>query len=533
MTDSTLQGNPARHLHPLSLVFELASILKVNVIPTVIAILWTSRGGWIGATIGTAVLCFAFVIAIIRFLTFQYRIVGGDLIVDSGLIHRLHRTVPLSRIQNIDLSQNVFHRILRVGELRVETASGKEPEAKMRVISIKEYERLRSDLQLYRDTGKAETANASDADSSLVAPHTQSPELVLALPLRLVIWGGFLSNRGEVIAGLIFGFFVQQRFGGTSYSGGNWDKESIRTNNPVHFVTEMIEFLMSWLGVAKNGKDNLHSVLGTVLLILSPLLLLLILRTFSAVWYLLRFYGYRMERVGETVHVRCGLLTQVSATIPINRIQFISVQQRWLARLFGLASIRIETAGGGKKVDDAATSIGRKWFVPVVQLTEVQRVLAALDPRLEGFEDNIQWQPLSSGTKSRMFRSTLILVALLTVAVCIWSIPIGLLLGAFCSAVGWIYVGKKAKSRRYGRTPWGLVYRSGTLERKCSMTFFEKLQSVTVKQSPFDRRWHMATLAVDTAAAGPANHRIEVEYLDSEHAVEELRDIIQASDCVC
>ena len=37
----------------------------------------------------------------------------------------------------------------------------------------------------------------------------------------------------------------------------------------------------------------------------------------------------------------------------------------------------------------------------------------------------------------------------------------------------------------------------------------------------------MATLKVDTAASGPANHRIEVKYLDAERAGRELQAIIQ------
>jgi len=74
-----------------------------------------------------------------------------------------------------------------------------------------------------------------------------------------------------------------------------------------------------------------------------------------------------------------------------------------------------------------------------------------------------------------------------------------------------------------------LVYRSGTWERKTSITFHDKLQSVTLNQSPFDRRWKMATLKVDTAASGPADHRIEVKYLDVERANIEFRAILQAA----
>ena len=61
------------------------------------------------------------------------------------------------------------------------------------------------------------------------------------------------------------------------------------------------------------------------------------------------------------------------------------------------------------------------------------------------------------------------------------------------------------------------------------MTFFEKIQSLSVSQSPFDRRWKMATLAIDTAAAGPADHLIEIPYLDARFAEQEFDALNQKS----
>jgi putative membrane protein len=56
------------------------------------------------------------------------------------------------------------------------------------------------------------------------------------------------------------------------------------------------------------------------------------------------------------------------------------------------------------------------------------------------------------------------------------------------------------------------------MTRKCSCAFVDKIQTVRLSESPFDRRWKMATLAIDTAAAGPAEHRILVKYLDANFA---------------
>ena len=61
------------------------------------------------------------------------------------------------------------------------------------------------------------------------------------------------------------------------------------------------------------------------------------------------------------------------------------------------------------------------------------------------------------------------------------------------------------------------------------MTFFEKIQTLRVDQSPFDRRWKMARLSIDTAAAGPADHLISVPYLDAAFVNQEFAELYRKS----
>jgi putative membrane protein len=75
-----------------------------------------------------------------------------------------------------------------------------------------------------------------------------------------------------------------------------------------------------------------------------------------------------------------------------------------------------------------------------------------------------------------------------------------------------------------------VAFRSGVITRQTSATFFDKIQSVALSQSPFDRRWHMATLAVDTAGAGPAGHRIRVPYLEEDTARSALRYLSERAE---
>jgi putative membrane protein len=47
--------------------------------------------------------------------------------------------------------------------------------------------------------------------------------------------------------------------------------------------------------------------------------------------------------------------------------------------------------------------------------------------------------------------------------------------------------------------------------RSASLARYSKVQVVSVGESPFDRRWRMASVSADTAGGG--SHRITIPYL--------------------
>jgi putative membrane protein len=81
---------------------------------------------------------------------------------------------------------------------------------------------------------------------------------------------------------------------------------------------------------------------------------------------------------------------------------------------------------------------------------------------------------------------------------------------------------KKSKSRKYATSETQILFRSGILMQKTSIGFLDRIQSVDLIQSPFDRNWKMATLKFDTAGAGPAEHLLVIEMLDADEATREF-----------
>lgn len=131
-------------LHPSSLFFEFFSGIRRQLFPAIFALYSAAQWGMYGLVFAIIFFAFTMSFAIVRFVTVRYQVRGNEFILDEGLIFRRHRTIPIQRIQNIDMVQTILHRLFRVAEVRVETASGKEPEAKLRVLSLQRIDELRS-----------------------------------------------------------------------------------------------------------------------------------------------------------------------------------------------------------------------------------------------------------------------------------------------------------------------------------------------------------------------------------------------------
>ncbi|TWU58114.1 PH domain-containing protein [Rubripirellula reticaptiva] len=496
-SDAIHQLSIAKRLAPVSVLFQLMAMGRQSVLPLVVASWSAVNGNWLIAlgVIAASTLGLAFVL--VRYFTLRYQIADGELIVTEGLLFRKVRNVPVDRIQNVDLVQNLWHRMFQVAEVRVETASGSEPEATLRVLSLVEVDRLRSEIKTQSNRSRATTASATDdpSDAYDTEPESPSHQLVLAIPTPWLIKAGLASNRGLILFGILTGYIAQQNT--------RWDQQFDR--------------------VAQNIPGQAWTLNPWILIPIAIIAALLVIRLLGVGWYILRFSGYRLDRVGEDFQVSCGLLTKVSATVPRRRIQFISIHRTPLMRWMKLSSIRIETAGGaGKQGEDAASTVTRRWFVPVIPDARLAEVLDHIRTGLVINEPTVNWTTASPRAGRRLLRLA-ILGSILAATIGFLSlgnggILLGVIVGVAIVAWSRIYL----RFLGYHRFNDGVMFRSGAWNRKTSVTFFDRIQTLDIKTSPFDRRWSMGRLSIDTAAAGPADHPIVFPMMDIGQAKSEF-----------
>jgi putative membrane protein len=325
---------------------------------------------------------------------------------------------------------------------------------------------------------------------------------LLHLPLRDLLLLGFLENKGMVLVGAAYGALWE-----SGLMNWMWSGLFARTVDARGLFREVGAFLV--------GRGPLPA--GRLALALGGLAAFLVLvRLVSMAWAVLRLHDFRLTRVGDDLRVTYGFFTRVAATIPLRRVQTVTVRRGWLHRALGLASIRVETAGG----TSGAATRDREWVAPLVREGQTRALLAEV---LAVATPDEGWQRVHPRAFRRAVKRVL-LTALIPIA------ALGLTFGWPVAILGvpmliWLVAATRQHVRHLAWLASDVLvaFRSGWWSRAETFVRVNRVQNVTLVESPFDRRARMSGVRVDTAGSGEWSHRVDIPYLDASVA----RDLLQ------
>jgi putative membrane protein len=493
----------SRRLHRWSLLFMAGDALRGLIFPLA-ALVFTARQSpwefWI-AWFSLPVAGFS----VWRYFTTWYELADDELIVRTGLLFRNVRHVRYARVHNIETVQGPLHRLLGVTDVRVETAGASEQEARLRVLALADADEVRRRVvEGKRLTGLGAAAGPGTVQGEASAPGTVAApaarELV-RLRLRDLLVFGLTQNRGGIVLGAALGAL--------------WEANLF--DSSLGKPTDMVQAYLSRLlddGRLFAGPDP--ALLA--LLAGGAAAVLVVIRLLSVGWAVVQLHGFTLTRVGDELRTTRGLFTRVHGTIPLGRVQLVTVRQAALMRLFDRVEVRVQTAGGDK---DA--SPGREWLAPSLPSALVDGLMAEVYPGIT--LSQLEWRAASPQAAWRLRRDLLRrLGAVLALLAVFPALRVtALIIAAPAAALLWYVGGRQALSLGHVLLAEHIGARGGWWCRQTSLARYARIQVVSRGASPFDRRWKMATVAADTAGGG--GHRLAIPLLSVEEAYSVYADV--------
>ncbi len=478
---------PSEHrLHPLSILFQLVAQLRALLVPLLLVVFGARSTGVEWQVWGLLLLLPSAAMSLHRYATFRYRYDPTELVIRSGLFVRNERHVPYGRIQNIDAVETLLHRLLGVVEVRLQTAAGADPEAILSVLPASAVGEMRRQVFGAR----------ADADEGAAVPAA-APAPLLHLSARDLVIYGFIENRGMVIvaaatglvwdAGLLDG--VMERMFGDQADARTTAREALRAlGAEARLMARLLLMAAAAAGV------------------------LLCIRLLSVGWALVRLHDFTLTRVGEDIQVRFGLLTRVSATVPLARVQAVTIREGPWHRLLGRASVRVTTAGGASGPN---TNVQREWLAPILTRAQLPALTRELLPRLD--LASTPWEPVHPRAFARRFRAWLVFAVVVSAMAAPrlgWG---ALALLAVLAAWGAVAARRQVACLKWAVTDDLVLFQRGWIWRYTTITPLARIQAVAFHESPFDRRHAMARVRVDIAGGSEA-FRVDVPYLGRDVA---------------
>lgn len=472
-SDLKTKGYRLARVSPIFLFIEAA---KKSIFPLVATYFGTSGGLQDRIFIGIAV--FASLFSIVQYWFFHYWLEEDRLVVKSGIVFKSLRQVPYERIQNITSERNVLHKLLNVTTLQLESASGQTPEALIRVISTEQAEYIHRFIA-------DKSSHIQQPDGDEITDETvlsDEQNALFYMSPQQVLRRGLISLKALLPLGILFSFLFQN--------------VALREQS-MAFLTQFIGGfhmeMWSWQTWALYG--SLWFIAGVIVMLI-----------ISIAFAFLQFYDFTLNKKGERLHITTGLLTNRQATVPIKRIQLIRISQSPLHRLFGQVTIKMETAGG--VTENNAMSM--HWLAPLIPKSQVADFLSQIQSEVDW--QAINWQPVAAKGKRRMFKKTLLVLLLAMVPVAYFFSWKALLLLLLIPYLYWYSV-RYVKAAAYTHNKQLLGTRLGVFFHHFQFATIHKIQNITWQQSPFDRRYGMARLMVDTAGSNQMAQPVRLFYV--------------------
>ena len=472
MNSSTTVETTERRLHPVGMLLAaLATVRRwfgLAAFPGVAALLNGEFGMRTLLLVLLGIALVAVLSAVWGVLSWRattYRVSGGAFHFKQGVLQKSERSLPLERIQSVDSVQGVVQRVFGVVGVRVEAAGGGgEPEISLSALSRIAAGTLREELT--RSTRRAYTE----------AP--EEPAVLRRLPIRDLLLAGLTSGQIGVAASVVFGA-----------------SQAVERMLPRDFAQRLSEAFFP------------QTVTAVLLLVLAVALFSWVLAILGTVF---AHAGFTLSRSpdGKYLHIRRGLLERHESTVPLARIQAIKVVEGVLRQPFGLAALRVESAGFGAERGVSTT------LFPLLPRKAVGEFLRAAVPEFAAPLDHLE--PLPGRARRRYaFRATLP-VLVLTVPYAVLFFPWGLA-GLLLALPAALYGLLRYRAAGHGLDDDRLVLRFRRLARTTVVAPRGRLQSRGYSVSPFQRRRELATLKIEVAS-GPGGAAFRLADADAEVA---------------
>lgn len=327
--------------HPLAIVHAFSKYILLLLLPLLRSLLllrgdvWAwAKGAWFDILILLSVVGFG----VLQWLCTTYALQNKGIYVESGVLFNEARYIPYANLSSAVVEKPFYLRPFHIVRMRMETDSGSRSRADVSLL-LRE-----AQARDFLEKGMEFLAGEPARSGGERTERTYQPR-----PLYIAILSLITSNT---LTGVLFvSTFISQT---GKVLGEQFEKLL------VHSLTRIVQFLAFRIPpAAAMAAAVILGGWGIAFLV-----------------NLVNHLGFRAVRRGKQLFIRVGVLVRKEYYMAVERINFLTLRQSLLTKLFGFCSAFINCTGYGKEKNELSV------LLPAVDKRDLRRNLRLILPEI-------------------------------------------------------------------------------------------------------------------------------------------------------
>jgi len=400
--------------------------------------------------------------AILKYLNFTFYISKDDFHLSTGILKKENILIPKSKIQNIYIKQNIFQQLINVVQVNIETAGDNSTEISIAALQRSKALQLKEILFLNTEKEEVKTGEAKEEVNI-------EDNVFYKASIKKLLLEGISQNHLQ-------SFFIILAFIGGVYT------------NFKDFVKQL-----DWQNYFGKWLQMDESSFLKMLLFNSLIIIVLVITTFlvSLMKTVIVNYNLKVIDNNKSIEITKGLLNKVSLNLTSSRIQNIQITTNKVKQYLGLYTMNFKQAMVTKKEQKHFTIIGLgKEQIDYL----VQRLYNTFNKDLQ------QYKPEWYYKRVLILKSFPVLVIINILAFSFFEVYFWLVNLLF---IPYLII---AIQSRYNKAFYTIdenylsIGSGGVLSSSIELLEIHKIQTVSVLQSVFQKRRHIASVKIATSS---------------------------------
>jgi putative membrane protein len=339
---------PDTRLHPIYLITGTAKTLR-QAIPFLVVTIFGGAPWWVNVTLFALVM----VIAVSEWHVKKYSVVGGVLLLRSGLVSRSVRVVPISRVATLTAFQSMTQRLIGVWQVDVQAPG----------------DRIGSVVTLACVSGSRLDELRAALRSGDGWPATVDPDggLGLSTLRRYLSWRhtSLASGSADGVPVVAVLTPVEMLIAAV-------------TNYWIYLI--LLAAIVAWFRFSEylpvRALEFMEDVVEPRGLVAILITLVAVAIAASVIIGTLRLFRFTLARDGDVLRSSSGLIGRKTAAISADRVQAVRIVEGFPQMLLGYCSLQVEIVGVGR------TNIYERVLFPLVRTDRAEALIRRALPEL-------------------------------------------------------------------------------------------------------------------------------------------------------